>query len=892
MRVELMMMPTPRILSKTACRFVLLVAAATATVSAADPVTAPVYNVKLLTDSTPDLTDVDSYLRSITSQYSTPQEKAIAIWRWSQRLRKQASNPMENGHEVLDPITLFNSYGHCNCGIISGLNNTFWLNMGWKAHYVQLGDHTVCETSWDEGKTWHMFDASMSFYCFNDSGQVASVTEIEKNSRFYLENFAPECGTNPVKGPDDQQGWRQASDWPVRYQRTLANGWDSFKPPNDISEYTSYAQWGARYVLNLRPREIYTRFFSHLDATTPAARTLRPVNGKDPEGQHGNQGIRGNGVWHYAPDLRGPGAADLVYDSSNVKWGDARPGFAVSVLDGAKPGVVVLRVSAANVVASAKLLLAASRATEGDAVTVEVSNTAGINYVPVWKFDGKGTEIPAEIDLSPVVAGATEYLIRVHLAGAGAGLESAEIETITQLNRAALPRLLRGPNRVQLTLGPQVETVQFQPSIVHGNHSATVADEKGVDVEKETGFYKPTLRPAETGVPCYATWKVATPTAITGVNFGAKVCVKSTTQSVSLQHSWDGQSFTTDYEKTDDAAPFDLVVNKSVGTVPAGMHAAFLRYEFATKSNARSYAGPGVQTVRMTLEHEPRVKGFTPIEVTYCWVEHRADGDVERRHTELVNSPAHEYTINAGGFRDPTMKWVRLNLQGSAPAGEKVVYGYSGGQEAGPGVAHERALYHWGKNLAQGCPYTLTGAQDARNRDAGGDLTDGIIAPPDEDVSEKYMPTNVIFEKDAAPAATIDLGREQNIAAVRVHAGQEPGFHLAFPATITVETSMDGTTFTKAGEAAHNQVFDPPADFQPWEGDESPRYAMLPAGGRLAYAYRVIFAKPVSARYLRVTCTAQHGWGLLLSEIQAFDKVTIEKNVPPAVVLPPLAAKR
>jgi len=71
-----------------------------------------------------------------------------------------------------------------------------------------------------------------------------------------------------------------------------------------------------------------------------------------------------------------------------------------------------------------------------------------------------------------------------------------------------------------------------------------------------------------------------------------------------------------------------------------------------------------------------------------------------------------------------------------------------------------------------------------RHRDAGGDLNDGIIAPPYEDVSEKYMPPNVIFEKDAAPAATIDLDREQNIAAVRVHAGQEPGFHLAFPAAI------------------------------------------------------------------------------------------------------------
>src|ERR1035438_5545668 len=41
------------------------------------------YNVTLVTDSAPDLTDIDSYLRSITSQYATPQEQGIALWRRS-----------------------------------------------------------------------------------------------------------------------------------------------------------------------------------------------------------------------------------------------------------------------------------------------------------------------------------------------------------------------------------------------------------------------------------------------------------------------------------------------------------------------------------------------------------------------------------------------------------------------------------------------------------------------------------------------------------------------------------------------------------------------------------------------------------------------------------------
>ena len=858
--------------------------------SAQEPSPAPVYNVRLVTDSTPDLTDLQSYLRSVTSQFPTPQEKAIAIWRWSHHLRKQTSNPVEGGQYVLDPILLFNNYGYCNCGIVSGLNDTFWLNLGWKARYVQLGDHTVSECSWDGGATWHMFDDSMSFYCFNDAGQVASVTEIENNPRYYLENFAPECGTNPVKGPDDHRGWRPGSDRPVEYQRTLADGYDSFKPPNDLQDGNLYAQWGQRFVLNLRPGEHYTRYFHRLDATSNP-RYFRPLsrNRDVDEDQNGSRGLRANGLWRYAPDLRNARISEQVYDARGVAWGDPRNGFAVRAADPSVPGTLVFRVSAANVVTSARLFVTVSRATPMDSVAVSVSPTAGITYAPAWTFGGTGIT-NAEIDLMPLVAGATEYLVKVQLTGPGAGLESVAIETTTQINRAALPRLVRGRNQLQVTLGPQVETIQFQPSVVAGNHHSTVFEEKSLDVDPEPDFYKPALRPGSNGLPCYATWKIETPTPIHDLAYGGTVCVKATADRVAMLHSWNAQTFTCDYEKTNDSPPYDLVVNNVVASVPPGTRTAYLRYEFETPSNARSYSGPGIQSARMTVHHQPRVTGFTPIEVTYCWVEHRAEGDVERRHTELATSPAHAYTINVGGFRDPTMKWVRLNLKGAGPERGKIAYGYSDGKDVGPGAAPARLRYHWGKNLAEGRTYTLTGLQSDKNPDAGGDLTDGIIAPPDDYVSEKYMPTSVIFEKDASPVATIDLGSVQNLAAVRVHAGQEVGFHLAYPDTITVETSPDGTTFAKVGHAEHNQVFDPPADFAAWEHDESPYYDALPAGGRLAYAYRILLAKPVAARYVRVTCAGRKGWGMLLSEIQVFDKVIVDKNIPPPVVLPKLAA--
>jgi len=435
-------------------------------------------------------------------------------------------------------------------------------------------------------------------------------------------------------------------------------------------------------------------------------------------------------------------------------------------------------------------------------------------------------------------------------------------------------------------LGAQVETITLTPSVVAGNHQRTAHAAQGIDVESETGFYKPTLRPAEKGTPCHVTWQLTAPTPITDLVYGGTVCVKTPRDRVTLLHSWDDREWVRDFQKADDKPPFDLPVNAVVTSVPPGARTAYLRYQFETANYPRSYSGPGIQMASMTVHHQARVTGFVPFEVTYCWTEHRDGGDVERRHTELVTSPAHEYTVNVGGYRDPTMHWVRVNLQGQGPDGDRARPGYSDGQDVGPAAKAPWVRYRWGTNLALRRPYTLEGQQDPRNADDAGDLTDGIIAPPDTYVSRKWMPTYVMFAKDAAPTVTVDLGTPQTVAAVRVHTGQEGGFKISHPDALVAETSPDGQTFTRAASAEFRQVFAPPADYQPWELDQSLQFADLPAGGRLAYAYRLLCAQPVTARYVRVRCTPRSGWGLLISEVQVFDRVTVDEQVPPLVVLP------
>ena len=112
---------------------------------------AAVYNLHLVTDNVPDYTDIQSLVHSSTAAWQTPQDKCIAVWQWGRRSRRQTSCAVEGGRYILDPILHYNSYGAMNCGIISSLNVSSWVNLGYRARYIQLGDHTVSEVSWDDG---------------------------------------------------------------------------------------------------------------------------------------------------------------------------------------------------------------------------------------------------------------------------------------------------------------------------------------------------------------------------------------------------------------------------------------------------------------------------------------------------------------------------------------------------------------------------------------------------------------------------------------------------------------------------------------------------------------------------------------------------------------------
>ena len=124
------------------------------------PLAASVYNLKIVTDSSPDYHDMDGMIHSVTSKWERPQEKCWALFYWNHIGRRQTSPMIVHGVECTDPIRQFNDYGYTMCSTVAGINCSIWDAMGFPVKFWDISNHTVSEVEY--GGLWHMYDNSMS----------------------------------------------------------------------------------------------------------------------------------------------------------------------------------------------------------------------------------------------------------------------------------------------------------------------------------------------------------------------------------------------------------------------------------------------------------------------------------------------------------------------------------------------------------------------------------------------------------------------------------------------------------------------------------------------------------------------------------------------------------
>ena len=823
---------------------------------------AQVTNVKVLTDATPDYHDLPAMVRSITARWPTPQEKCWAVFYWNHKARRQTSPMVVHGLAVTDPIRQFNDYGYTMCSTISGMNCAIWDAMGLPARYWDIGNHTVAEVFYD-GR-WHMYDSSMSaIFTLCDGETIASVEEIGAAGACAASGGEVEMGhiaRYHCLNATSAHGFLTGSDT----SRTLAAMALCFHP--NVLKYRSYFyDWdrGHRYILNLRPDEVYTRYYQALG---DEPQHFVPNRGRDPEvTQYGSYRfrIRGNGRWVFRPDLSAEGVAAAVHSLRGVQPA-AAGGLEAEAADA--PGEVVFKVDGANVISALSIRARLHRQSAADTARILVSTTNGRTWQEVHQAEGAGTD-EASVELIEPVSGAYEVLVKVELSAAAAGgaaLRAIELETLTMLNSKTQPRLNLGKNTVFVDTGEPAGSIVVWPDLRGDRYRPYVVEEQNIATQEEHPGYMGAMHAARPDEEAYVVFRIDAPHDITRLHYGGRLYNRARDARIDFLHSFDeGRTWTRSYSLTDTDQPWDVIHYESVDEVPPGTRSALVKY--ALQASAAGPNACSLYAVRMEVQHRLADAAPRPLEVTFRWQEVQPDRSlVERSHTERVTETPHRYTLNVGGADHPVMHSLSVNLEG-AVADRPL--GYSDGEDR-PAERHVPQWIDYGRNLAEGAPYTVSvpsGTQWGAGDPEGTKLTDGIVGPPmSGGVSHSY---GLLWTAGEEPVITVDLGQVERCGAFGIHVSGYPAWDAMrgeVEDEVEVLTSVDGEHYTSRGRFEMNLWWkDVPVNLM-WPDDErftAPQYVLrLP--------------EPVEARFVRYAVTPRRF--TVVSEVQVFDRVDYE----------------
>lgn len=822
---------------------------------------AAVFNLKVVTDASPDYSDLSSMIRSMTGKWETPEQKCWALFYWAHIARRQTA-PMElHGMALTDPIRQFNDYGYTMCSTISGINCAIWDAMGLRAKYWDITLHTVPEVEY--GGRWHMYDNSMSaLYTLCDGRTIAGVEDIGKPGACAASGGLEEPGhiakyhclmaTSP-------RGFLTGADT----IRSLTEEARCFNP-NGLKYRSYFHDWdrGHRYILNLRDHESYTRHYRSLGQT---AGFYVPNHGKDPETPNERYRIRGNGIRVFTPTLTTGEWTTSVHGSSNVA---AFEGGGVAPAQADQAGEVIFKVEGANVITSLRIHGQCVRQTVADVNRIEVSAVNGLVWKTVWENDQTG-ETPFDLRLVDEVNGAYEVLVKVSLLGKRAAhdaqLRSIAFETVTMLNSKTQPRLNLGQNRVYVGAGAQTESIVFWPDLQGTNAQAYLVEQNNLTSAARHPGYQGVMHARQAGEEACAVFRLDAPRDITGIEYGGRLYNRAPRSRIDFLHSFDGgQTWTQSYSLTNTAQPWDVIHYESVEVVPSGTRSVWFKYVLQS-----SAAGPdacSLYAVRMEASHEPAEAGYKPIEVTFNWSERQTDySRVERSHTEVVTRLPHRYFINVGGADHPVMNSLRITSRENNGA---IKAGYSDGRDVGG----ERFVPRWvtrGRNLAQGKPYTVTvpsttqwGAGDPD----GQRLTDGIAGPPYPGGTAPGFAA--CWNQGQNPEITVDLGRAERCGAFRIQVGAGWPWWDALKGEIkdqvNVLTSADGATYQNQGRFNFDFRWRDFAANHFWPDDET----------LCAHLFDLVLPQPVEARYVRFAVTPART--VTVSEVEVLDFIRYE----------------
>ena len=818
-------------------------------------VEANVYNLKVVTDASPDYSDMDSMIHSICGRWQTDEEKLWAMFYWNHIARRQTSPMILHGTALTDPIRQFNDYGYTMCSTISGINCSIWDAMGFRVKYWDITNHTVPEVEY--GGRWHMYDGSLSaLYTLCDGRTIAGVEDIGATRGCALSGGRSERGHIArfhCLTATSVNGFLTGSDT----GRHLDQEVRCFNP-NGLKYRPYYHDWdrGHRYILNLREGEVYTRHYHKLGDT---AEYYVPNRGKDPDDKRFL--MRGNGIREFEPSLASDALARSTVRVTNLR---ATGPAGVEPAVAGREAEAVFKIEGANVITSLTVEGSFSRRTAEDLNAVAVSTTNGLAWHELWRNEATG-EAPLSLSLVEEVNGAYEVLVRVTLLGrettGDAALRRIRFKAVTMLNSKTQPRLLLGRNTVYVGAGAQTGSIVFWPDLRGESWKPFAVDHRNVVSEKDNPGYQGTMHLERGGEGGYVVFRIDSPGDLTQVTYGGRLYNRAPDSQIAFLHSFDsGASWETSYTLTDTAQPWDVIHYVTV-PAPPGVRSVLLRYALESPQAAKNACS--IYAVRMEANYLPAQAKTHPVAVTFRWRERQEDYSLlERSHTQRVAQLPARYTVNVGGADHPVVDSLTVNLAGTVPG---MRYGYSDGRDAGG----DRFVPHWvtvGANLAQGKPYTTSvpsndrwGAGDPDGRK----LTDGVVGPPFAGGGNPAFGPG--WDKGTNPVVTVDMGAVQRCAAFRINLGGGWPWWDALKGEVedrvTVLASTDGVQFTSLGTVN--------TDLR-WR-DLAANH-MLPDNEKLtAHLFELLPPAPVDARYIRFDISPQRS--LCVNEVQVLDSL-------------------
>lgn len=884
------------------------------------PASAQVCNLRVVTDASPDYSDMASLVHSITAKWDADAQKMWAMFYWNHIGRRQTTPMCLHNFEVTDPIRQFNDYGFTMCSTISGVNAATWDYMGYQSRYWEIGRHTVSEVKY--GDKWHIYDNSLSaIYTLCDGKTIAGVQDVGAEGSCEKSGGKKELGHiakyHCLTATSDN-GFLIGADC----ARTVESEALSFHPTVLKHQYFyKCADYGHRYILNIRDGESYTRHYAKLG---DYPQYFVPRDGRDLEKSNPRYRIRANGTRTFEPVLTKEGLPRTIYSSTGIEPLD---GGGLQPVEAGKAGEVVFKVEGANVITSLKIVAGFAMGSSDDQAVISISTTNGKQWRMVhptsgaadaeaagsiidalkrrvnpknvtdlqWRPLGNGRfeiQLPrgaAQATTSPAtqpgandialslleeVNGRYDVLVKVTLMGkarpSDAQLKSIRFDTITQLNSKTQPKLNIGKNTVYVDAGAAANSIVLWPDLDQGQFEHLVQEQNNIAAVKRhpLDLRYASLYLEDAAVPKgWIVFRMDAPTDVTAVTYGGRFCTRADGSFIELQHSFDGgKTWKLSHTLKDNSPPWDTVHYETVKDVPAGVRSVLFRYFLRSLEGTPAMCG--IYSLRMEVNHKPADATFRPVAVTFNWSEVQEDYSLKDvSHTQIVDKLPATYDVNVKGADHPVMKSLRIAAAGSEDTPKP---GYSDG-----GAGREKMDKHvgrwvtYGKNLALGKNYTST-LPSLKNWDAGDDgkkLTDGVVGPTyNGGISYKY---GALWSKENKQNdVTVDLGKAEKCGAFRIQVSGYPG-QDAIKGEVKdkaeVLVSSDGKDFTSCGQFNMDLRWkDLPVNHM-WTDEET--FA--------AHNHDLVLDKPVEARYIRFRLTPSRM--MSVSEVQVLDFIKHEK---------------